>query len=352
METLDNLKPYQKKIMEKLLGKFSVINNMNALDIEQDEKMYCRKCGKDHFVKNGTYKGNQRYKCKGCGSTQYHDANTCLYNLKLKDKWVDFVLLMLEKEKKLSCQEIADELAINKKTAHHWRHRFLKAIEEQGDLELGQEVELDEVYLPFCVKGRIGKEKYDKYIKPGHPKNVESQLRKEEKKMEKENYQVIFMCSHNRMKDFNFTPVKVQKKGIIGQEDVKSTLSSFDLSEKTVITDSEPSLKAYFSSCENIEHRTFRSSDIKNGQVKEKGIHNNNINNTMMRLKNWLKDFFGVSTKYLSNYLLWFRFRDNFELDKIKPMVVKSVRGRNSYPKYKNLFQDYGDFLNITNITI
>jgi hypothetical protein len=67
----------------------------------------------------------------------------------------------------------------------------------------------------------------------------------------------------------------------------------------------------------------------------------------MMRLKNWLKDFFGVSTKYLSNYLSWFRFRDSLELDNIRPMVVKSVMGKDSYEKYQKVFLDYSDYLNL-----
>ena len=345
MEALANLKSYQKKIIETLLGKFQLINVLDVNSIVEQEQMVCRKCGNTDFVKNGKPTGKQRYKCRGCSSTQFSDANTILYNLKLKDKWVDFVLLMLENSQNISCEAIGKELEINKKTAHQWRHKLLKAINQEGDLELATEVELDEIYLPFCVKGRIGKEKYDKYIAPGHPDNIESQLRIDEKLMEEESYQTIFMCAHNRLGDFDFSPAKIQKKGIIGEKDVRKVLSSRDLKGKTVITDSEPSMKAYLKSCENVIHQTFKSSDIKKGIIKEKSVHNNNINNTMMRLKNWLKDFFGVSTKYISNYLSWFRFRDMFELELIKQMVQKSVKGRDAYPKYKKAFEDYRDFL-------
>lgn len=47
--------------------------------------MIYRKCGTNLFIKNGTSNGIQRYQCKACGSTQFNDANTHLYNLKTND---------------------------------------------------------------------------------------------------------------------------------------------------------------------------------------------------------------------------------------------------------------------------
>ncbi len=44
-----------------------------------------------------------------------------------------------------------------------------------------------------------------------------------------------------------------------------------------------------------------------------------------MGLKNWLMNFYGVSTKYCLNYLKWFRFKDSFMLESIKTMIMKAV---------------------------
>ena len=334
------LKPYQKKILDNFFNDFIEINTVNIGSISS-KGMLCRKCGSDKFVKNGKTNGVQRYQCKACKSTQFHDANTPLYNLKLKSKWPDFVYFMLNKENRPTCQNISDKLGINIKTAHFWRHKLLASFNKISTLEIDQEAELDEVYFRFNVVGVIGKEKFDEYIAPEHPDNKESQLRIDEIKMIEQKYQTIFMCIHNRMGDFDFIPIKNLKKGIVSEADLKRVLNAIDISGKTIITDQEPSLKAYLKSINVLNHLTFKSSDIKNGILKQESVHNNNINNTMRFLKEWMKNFHGVSTKYMWNYLKWFRFIKLFELSKITEKVKQSLSDKESYSRYKNIFKDY-----------
>jgi len=338
---LSILKQYQQAIIYRLIGKYNLINGLDLTKKIECQTMYCRKCGHEHFVKNGHYNGKQRYQCKECKATQFSDANTALYNLKYKQKWVDYVSIMLEANQVHSCQAISEMLDIEKKTVHQWRHKMLSCLNEFHNIEIGTEQELDEVYFPFCVKGRIGKEKYDTYIKPKHPDNQESKLRIQEKKMMDEHYQVICMCYHNRNKDFKLSPFKIQKKGIVSEDDISRVLKDVDFNNKTVITDSEPSLKAYFKNCSEVNHLTFKSSDIKQGIIIEKNVHNNNINNTVMLLREWIKKFKGVSTKYLANYLKWFRLRNIFDLDKMKVFLKDYAVDNKLYPRYLNIFQKY-----------
>jgi transposase-like protein len=222
----------------------------------------------------------------------------------------------------------------------------LIALSEVENLSIGQEVELDEVYFPFCVKGRIGKEKYDVWINECDPKNQESQLRKEEKIKESEHHQVIILCSHNRDNDFDFQPIKIQKKGIVSEADLKR-ICPYELKDKTVITDSEPSIKAFVKSIDQANHQTFKSSDIKKGIIVETNVHNNNINNTMMRLKKWLENFNGVSTKYLNLYLKWFRFENLFSISVIRKMVKSSLTDKKTYPNFQSIFLNYAKFMEV-----
>ncbi len=342
----DNLKPYQQKKIEELVDKFSVINDIDVGEIAS-VGMICRKCGFEHFVKNGRTRGVQRYKCRACKSTQSHDANTPLYNLKLKDKWADFVFIMLDKDRCHTCESIAKDLDINYKTAHAWRHKLASSLNKSNNIELSSETELDEVYMPFTVKGVIGKEKYEEYYGPGDKNNVISELREQEIQMENDSYQSIYMCIHNREGDFDFIPIKIQKKGIVSEEDIKRIMSEIELSNKTIITDSEPSLKAFLNKIPGVNHLIFKSSDIKKGILKEKSIHNNNINNTMMLFKDWMKGFKGVSTKYLQNYMKWFRFNRLFELSKIREMLNFSLSDKQAYPRFKMLFKDYFAFVGL-----
>lgn len=343
-DNFNDLKPYQQKILVRFLNDFTEIN---AIDFESISSvgMTCRKCGSSKFFKNGKTEGVQRYQCKDCHCTQFSDANTPLYNLKLKKKWIDFVYIMLEKEQPYSCANISEELEIHVKTVHAWRHKLLSSFNTVNPIEIKEEAELDEVYLPFTVKGLVGKEKFDKFIKPGHKDNVASKLRIDEELMEAEKYQTIFMCIHNRMSDFDFIPIKIQKKGIVSEADIKRIMGEIDLKEKTVITDSEPSMLAFLRNVTNVNHLTFKSSDVKQGIMEDKNIHNNNINNTMMLFKEWIKKFHGISTKYIWNYLKWFRFIKLFELFKIDKIVKSSLSDKKSYPRYKNIFSDYVKFV-------
>lgn len=339
-QKFNDLKPYQQKTVELFLENFSQINSLNLCSISS-EGMVCRKCGENKFVKNGITNKVQRYQCKSCKSTQFHDANTPLYNMRLKDRWPDFVFLMLDNDQNKTIKCISEKLQINPKTTQRWRHKFLASLNTVNTIELSDETEMDEVYFPFTVKGVIGKEKFDVYIAHNHPDNVESEFRIEEKKKEKEKFQSIFMCIHNRHQDFDCIPIKNQKKGIVSESDIKRIMSDIDLANRTIITDSEPSLKAFLNKIENINHLTFKSSNIKEGKLIEKKVHNNNINNTMMLLKNWMKGFYGISTKYLHNYLKWFRYIRLFEIYKMKEMLRFTLIDKASYPRDKNAFENY-----------
>lgn len=344
IERFNELKPYQQKTVSHFLENFHTIN---ALDVSSlsSEGMVCRKCGETSFVKNGKTNGIQRYQCRACKSTQFHDANTPLYNSKRKEKWADFVFIMLDAERPKTVKSISAELDINPKTAHRWRHKFLSSLNRVNNVELQEESELDEVYFSVTVKGVIGKEKYDVYIAPNHIDNVESAFRVEEKKMEEEHYQSIFLCMHNRHQDFDFIPVKIQKKGIVSEADLTRVTQSIELNGKTIITDSEPSMRAFLNKIEDVNHLTFKSSDMKQGIMKEKNVHNNNINNTMMLLREWLRSFHGVSTKYLWNYLKWFRYTRQFAISKMKEMLRFTLLDKQSYPRFKDLFNDYVSYV-------
>ena len=47
--------------------------------------------------------------------------------------------------------------------------------------------------------------------------------------------------------------------------------------------------------------------------VVEKVFHIQNVNAYHGRLKNWISRFHGVASKYLENYLSWFRFMETTE---------------------------------------
>ena len=159
-----DLKSYQQNKVLEFLTVFSAINLIDT-DLIAGKDMCCKNCGSTFFVKNGTYKRktnskkSQRYKCKNCGSTQFEDGNTALYNIKMKEKWVDFVYLMFDEKEPMSIASISKATNISERTGFRWRHKFLASLNQVKQLSTEKEQEVDEVYFPFIVKGPIGKDR-------------------------------------------------------------------------------------------------------------------------------------------------------------------------------------------------
>lgn len=341
---IDELKSHQQDCIYNMLVEFLSNNEVDLLSLLKGE-MICRSCGSLHLVKNGSSKGHQRYKCKLCGTTMSCDANTPLYNLKHKDKWVDYIYYMLSMDYSLSCEKISKVIGINKKTAHEWRHKFLAALNRTNPLKATKIVEMDEVFVKFCVKGQIGNEKYEEFYYDGCKYNKPSKLRKKERYYAKKKFNNVILCIHNRNNDFDFVPMKIQKKGSVATSDIAKAVEYTGINDITVVTDCSKSMIKYFKTRPDIMHETFVSDDIKKGIIVDANIHNNNINNTMNLLRRWMKVFFGFSTKYLWNYLKWFRFIRLFNAFKMKEFAEYSIEDKYSYKRFRDLFNIYNKYL-------
>jgi len=341
---VSNLKSYQQRKLEKILNIFLSNNEVDVDELLTRDKMICRVCNKPtRFVKNGhSSKGFQRYKCKKCGTTQSTHANTPINKKKKKELYVDFIYLMLSNPKPLTCDEISEELDIDRNTAHSWRHRFLTALNGVKELNLGNEVEMDEVFIKFCVKGNLGKEKFKKYDYYDKSNRIPNDVRLDE--MNKNKWNTIWMCLHNRQGDFDFLPLKIQKNGKVSSDLIGEVMENIDLDGKVVISDQNTSISKFMRTRPNSTHITFKSDDIKLGILKNKNIHNNNINNIMNLYKRWAKHFYGNSTKYQWNYLKWFRFTRLFN-ENVKEITTYSLQDKGSFKRYTEIFDYYKKYL-------
>ena len=66
----------------------------------------------------------------------------------------------------------------------------------------------------------------------------------------------------------------------------------------------------------------------------------------MSLYKTWSKRFNGYSTKYVWNYLKWFRFHKKYmEFQKLDNMIQRSVKDINSSTRYIQIPKYYEEFL-------
>ncbi len=97
--------------------------------------------------------------------------------------------------------------------------------------------------------------------------------------------------------------LRVATRGRISKKDLDQVFDGKLEKAETLCTDTHRSYTAFAKSNE-LDHQKFNVS--KGQRVKNKIYHVQNVNNTAKRLRQWMKPFNGVATKYLQNYMNWF----------------------------------------------
>ena len=128
--------------------------------------------------------------------------------------------------------------------------------------------------------------------------------------------------------------------GRIGKEDITCSIGT--LPENTILcTDGHVSYKG-FALDNKLNHVTLRA-DL-NQHVKQGVYHIQNVNSIHNRLKKWIDNtFWGVSTKYLQNYLGWFRLNEKLKgsASFSKDFIVHTMRDTDTLKRYKYIEVSY-----------
>ena len=115
----------QKKVKANKLKEH--INSFIKNDIYKNKNFECCPiCGGKKYIKHGSYKGIQRYKCKECGKT-FSNTTNLLWSYSKKDLnlWIKFINLMIKRKSLRLC---AEKLNISVTTAFYWRHKVLHGL--------------------------------------------------------------------------------------------------------------------------------------------------------------------------------------------------------------------------------
>lgn len=109
------------------------------------------------------------------------------------------------------------------------------------------------------------------------------------------------------------------------------TRGRFSCFSALLCTDTATNYKK-FAKIKGLQHETVNESQKQ--RVKKGIYHIQHVNNFHNRLKTWMKRFQGVATKYLDNYLYWFRWLElgkkfAFE-NRVEQMLVSACRNSNN----------------------
>ena len=194
----------------------------------------------------------------------------------------------------LSVRKSAQICEINKDTAFIWRHKILDALQNMAsDVKLDGIVEADETFFAISFKGNHKKSTSFVMPRKAHKRGKQTHLRglSHEK--------VCVPCAVNRN---GLSIAKITNLGKVGSKDIHNAFDNRISANSILCTDDT---RAYndFANTNSLE-----LIKLKTGKSKLGIYHIQHINSYHSILKNWIRRFHGVATKYLNNYLIWHNF--------------------------------------------
>ena len=292
-----------------------LVSNSQVEQIYEDVKEFrfskgkvCPHCSSELISKNGKYNGKQRYICKDCKRTFTDFTNSAVYRSKKSlDKWLKYAKCMIMG---LSIRKSAKIVGINIATSFFWRHKILDCISAfLGTGHVDGLIEADEVFFAENFKGT-------KTI------NMPRESHKRGKSIKKRGISKEQICVATALDRQGNLIIEPLCKGRMTYKELENLYKGHIGENSILCTDSH---KSYirFATDFNLDHKR-----IKTGKHKEDIYHIQHINNLHSNLKRWMRRFNGVASKYISNYMHWFKWLKIFENDKdsikTKNFIVQS----------------------------
>ncbi len=147
---MDPLSPAQRQQAEAVfLGDRETSASLAGVEAAVGEDRQCPPCGTPGALSLGQARGLRRYQCKGCKKTFNAATDTPLSSLHRKDKWLALGSCLADG---LTVRASAERCGLAIRTALRWRHRFLAAKGLKAR-RLTSLVEADETSVPESRKG-------------------------------------------------------------------------------------------------------------------------------------------------------------------------------------------------------
>lgn len=277
----------KKRLLIKLLdGQVSGKSCLDVLVEHQENVACCPHCHSHEIKRNGKVNGRQRYRCKNCPKSFMSTFNTPFYRLRMPENWLHYLRCMINS---LTVRHSALDSNVTKNTSFLWRHRFLKLLNIQSDTHLSGIIEMDETMFRYSEKGSKS------LSRPSHKRGRDNAGRGRAK-----GDWVAVLVARDRQKQ-TFDKRLESATG----ESLYQLLKSHIDKDSVICSDG---FRTYGLLAKKLD-MAHKSINLTKGiRVIEKVFHIQNVNSYHGRLRGWMGRFHGVATKYLDNYLSWFRF--------------------------------------------
>ncbi len=249
----------------------------------------CPRCGGHWVVLYGKRKDVQKYRCNECGRYFNDRTGTPMAYTKLPDKWPQMAKAL---QQSLTIRETAAYLDVCRDTAFRWRHRMLDGVQaaHRGD-KLSGIVEIGKTVFRYSEKGSRRLERKLRKRGARNPPHGSGKGRV---------YAVAARDRANRTRSFLL--VRMSGKAL-------SAAAGDAIAKGSVLCSERSRSYKTFAIISGLRHLGL---NIRQGKLKVHGIyHLQSVSSYQARLKDWLRRFKGVATKYLPNYLVWYEHLDD-----------------------------------------
>ncbi|HEX9108345.1 MAG TPA: hypothetical protein VF832_13975 [Longimicrobiales bacterium] len=252
----------------------------------------CVQCSSVRVQRWGTFSGRQRYRCRDCRRTFSDLTGTPLAYSKRPELWKPFARCMLES---LSVRATARRLAIDKDTAWRWRHALLDHRDGRTTAFHGI-VETVERDLPLNRKGQRGLARPRQRAPARHGCGL----------VDPNRVWIIFASDRGATSDAEVIPGRHPRARdyealITPSEPIYALLGPFG------------AFRAAGTFASGAGIRYMRLPGENRWQRPGSLLHLENVLRFERDFRGWLRRFRGVASRYLSNYLGWYRFLESLE---------------------------------------
>jgi transposase-like protein len=299
-KALFSMTPAQREIVHQSIQALDTeISTDEFIQPLFDALSQCPHCHSSHLKKWGKSGAIQRYRCKGCLKTFNNKTNTPLAKLRKSYLWEEYARCMVLK---LTLREAAEICNINLRTAFLWRHRFLMAQSGKNHDKLSGIIEVDEFFLAYSEKGSNTLTHQKKPRKRGG--NIDKRTKEG---------QVTVLLSIDRSNHM-ITPILSADT----TAEITANLAQ-NITENSVLCSDGSWSYVAISKQRNCDHKRLINGKMR---VIDKVYHIQTVNGAIAHFKGWINGKMkGVATKYLSNYLAWFK-ESHAKLDKQQILVA------------------------------
>lgn len=258
----------------------------------------CPHCGSRRIQRHGTFSlkdgsRHQRFLCKACNITSHAYTGTALNYLKKRDRWDRFVNCTIDR---CSLRQMAAMLGVQVSTAFSWRHRLLAALTYDSQPVLNGCVAASEAYVRYSEKGNRCSDGRGAHGIRKAPRRIVPGKRRFRRLIDGKPTCVLVASANDR------NVVVIVGRGRPAPERLQASLAPV-LGDVAELWGYGTAPFAEACRCLGVRHR-----DTQVAWASVDPMHPCRAADRLRsQLHGWLAGFYGVATRYLDNYLAWYR---------------------------------------------